>query len=508
MTKWWGIGVLGGIGMLFSHLLNAQSFVESALMFSRTQPGGSARILAMGGAQTALGGDISTAASNPAGLGMYNRSEFSFSLGYFDLSNTGTYFSGNTELSANNRANRSQFRIPNFGIVFSSDKNSSGILKGNFAVSHTRLNDFNQNIEYGGLNPNTSIIDYFIEDATGLPPTQFKSGGALFNTPTELAYNNYLIGEATILNPANSDRDYFTDVAGQPTQRETIELRGAQSQWNFSYGVNVQDKLFLGAGLAIATIRYQSQKLYREDFVNEPVENLRLRETLEIRGSGLNLNLGAIYRLKDALQLGVAYTSPTGYLLTDSYNARMNTSWKNFEYQPGEFINDEEASTDVVISEYLLRAPGRLSIGATVFAGKHGLITADIERVNYGGANYRSNTFDVSYDSDNERIRNLYKSVINVRFGGELRLEKLRFRGGYQFMPDPFATEQNGVARNWQTLSVGMGYRQKNFFVDVTGMLSTGSLSYRPYRISSAPAPLLVYDQRATQMMVTIGWPF
>src|SRR5688572_3229027 len=57
----------------------AQGFVENALLFSRTKPGGTARIQAMGGAQIALGGDFSSALSNPAGLGMYNRSEITFS---------------------------------------------------------------------------------------------------------------------------------------------------------------------------------------------------------------------------------------------------------------------------------------------------------------------------------------------------------------------------------------------------------------------------------------------
>src|SRR5689334_11005278 len=54
----------------------AQDFIDNALLFSRTRPGGSARIQALGGAQTSLGGDYSSGFSNPAGLGMFNRSEF------------------------------------------------------------------------------------------------------------------------------------------------------------------------------------------------------------------------------------------------------------------------------------------------------------------------------------------------------------------------------------------------------------------------------------------------
>ena len=57
---------------------DASDFVGTALDLSRTTPGGSARMLGLGEAQTSLGGDISSASSNPAGLGFFNKSEFSF----------------------------------------------------------------------------------------------------------------------------------------------------------------------------------------------------------------------------------------------------------------------------------------------------------------------------------------------------------------------------------------------------------------------------------------------
>ncbi len=68
------------ITLPFAYLLPAQDFVDNALLFSRTQPGGSARIQALGGTQISLGGDYSSALSNPAGLGMYNKSEVTFSM--------------------------------------------------------------------------------------------------------------------------------------------------------------------------------------------------------------------------------------------------------------------------------------------------------------------------------------------------------------------------------------------------------------------------------------------
>src|SRR5688572_7860212 len=81
----------------------AQSYAETAMMFSRTKPTGSARILGMGGAQLSVGGDFSSAYSNPAGLGMYNRSEVSFTPGYFDIQTNGSYYSGDNLISDANK---------------------------------------------------------------------------------------------------------------------------------------------------------------------------------------------------------------------------------------------------------------------------------------------------------------------------------------------------------------------------------------------------------------------
>src|SRR5688572_10512759 len=90
----------------------AQGFVENALLFSRTKPGGSARVQAMGGAQVALGGDFSSALSNPAGLGMYNRSEFTFSPALY------TYSSDSEHLGTKSSDSKTVFNIPGLSFVY------------------------------------------------------------------------------------------------------------------------------------------------------------------------------------------------------------------------------------------------------------------------------------------------------------------------------------------------------------------------------------------------------
>ena len=495
--------LLGGILLFFAQQTLAQSFTETALLFSRTQLGGSARIQGMGGAQVALGGDYSSGYSNPAGLGMYNRSEFAFTPA-LNFSNVSADY-----LGQNTTASKSTLNIPGFGLSFHNDDlKLKAIQSGTFSISYTRINDFNRNLYYNGTNKDNSIIDYFIEDATGGTPQQFKSGGDLFNTPTELAYNNYLIGESTILDPANSNTEYFTDVAGIPAQEERIETRGAQNQWSFSYGANFNDKIFVGAGVGLASIRYTSKKFYTEDFVGEPLSDLLLKETLEIRGSGINATLGIIVRPVDFIQFGASATTPTAYQLTDSYSASMNTSWKKFEYLPGEFINNESAKTDVINSDYKLTTPWKLSAGVAFFIQKHGFITADIESLNYTSTKYGAGTDGISYDSDNDNIKSLYQSVINLRLGGEFRYNQLRFRGGFSYMPEPFKSEQNNVSRVVKSISGGAGYRAEKFYVDLAVIYSQGNNSYRPYRVNSNASPLVTYDQRNTNVLLTVGFPF
>jgi hypothetical protein len=146
----WLIGLL----MLIPNLVWAQSTSETALLFSRFNPGGSARIQGMGGVQTSLGGDYSSAFSNPAGLGMFNRSEISISPGFNTAKITSAYLDNSTT------ATKTNLNIPGLGFVFQSDKEGrSGFLSGAFAITLNRVNNFNQDFSYQGVNNKNSIID-------------------------------------------------------------------------------------------------------------------------------------------------------------------------------------------------------------------------------------------------------------------------------------------------------------------------------------------------------------
>src|SRR5258707_3029504 len=107
MKKNVGLG-LSGILLCISISSFSQSYFDEALLFSRIGSTVSARIQAMGGAQVALGGDYSSAFSNPAGLGFFNKSEASFSLGTNFFNSKSNYFGTSTGDS------RSNLNVPGF----------------------------------------------------------------------------------------------------------------------------------------------------------------------------------------------------------------------------------------------------------------------------------------------------------------------------------------------------------------------------------------------------------
>ncbi len=505
----WLIGIL----MLFHSMISAQSTSETALLFSRIRSGGSARIQGMGGAQTSLGGDYSAGFSNPAGLGMFNRSEVSITPGF-----------NNTNLTSDYRNNtiaetKTNLSIPGLGLVFQKEQNGrNGFVSGAFAVSFNRVNNFNQNLSYQGTNPKNSIIDYFIEDAKGSPSSQFESNGALYNTPTQLGYENFLIGDSTVFgnNQGRDSTQYFTDVLGIPFQNETIKTQGAQNQWNFSYGANFNDKLFIGVGVGFTSLRYETKKTYSEEFTDDVLSTLTLEENLRISGSGINATAGMIFRPLEMLQLGISYTTPTLYKLTDTYSANMSTQWNNYKYyyfdenniEKVNTLNDESWKTEEQLLEYDLRTPSHLNIGGSVFFQKYGFISADVEIVNYAGAKYSTGISGISFDSDNKNIKTLYQSTINYRVGGEFRYSNYRARAGFAYMPDPFKSGQNGIDRKITTVSGGLGYRTQKFYIDLALVLAQGETSYRPYRVNTVDSPLVTIKNKNTLALVTVGFPF
>jgi hypothetical protein len=500
----------------------AQDFIDNALLFSRTRPGGSARIQALGGAQTSLGGDYSSGFSNPGGLGMFNRSEFTFTPALNFAKVSSEYLGTTTDESKMN------FNIPGLSFVYHHESGKeSGFLGGSFSISMNRLNNFNRDFRYTGTNSEHSLIDYFINDADGLDPeTMFwpnnGSPGDNFFTLTGLAYNNYLISDNQLPNGDYEYRSVLTPLpaeGGLPAeirtldQQEISESRGAQTQWSIAYGANFSDVFFVGASVGISSIRYKIRQYFREsnfrfseDPTYNPLDNFQTDEDYNIRGSGVNLTLGAIVRPIDFLQVGISYATPTYYNIVDNYNARIDSRWNTYDNGNPNYPDDPEVYElfgQPLTSEYNLSTPSRLSGGLTLIS-KIGFITFDVERSNYSGARYDSN-IEADFNSENSSIKAEYDVVYNFRTGAEYRFDKYRVRGGFNYMPDPFSF--NEVDQSIKTISGGLGYRDKKYFLDFAAIFSNTNRSRSPYFVDG-PDPIAYQKFTTATYMMTVGFLF
>lgn len=492
---------------------HAQSFVDNALLFSRNQLGGSARIQGIGGAQVSLGGDYSSARSNPAGLGMFNRSEITFSFGLHDIQ-TSTEYAGNDAQNG-----RSTINLPGFSYVQKQQDTRGKYLGGSIAFAFHRTNNFSSQYNYQGDNSQSSLIDYFIQEAQGETPNSLLNTS--FYSLAGLAYGSYLIQDYVDVNNQLfwSSELYPVDGNNQtdfPTvrQSESVLRKGAQNQLSLSYGGNYDDKFFFGLGVGVATIRFTQDQSFQESNFRYsisppflPLNKYSLDENFDIQGSGVNFTLGAIYRPIDFIQIGFSVATPTFYSLTDAYVARIDSRWYNFDYfgDGSEILNDEFAEFDVpLISEYDLKTPTRANLGLSLLS-KFGFISADLEFINYTKTTYTSDIQGFNYDFENTEIRNLYTNTINYRVGAEFRYEKLRLRGGYNRLSDPFL---NSKDRSIETLSAGIGARFSSMYIDFAYITSFENAQRTPYRVENLPTPRASLRNVTQNYMFTIGFPF
>lgn len=498
-------------------------YYTDANRFAQTIPtmGANARIQGIGGAATAIGGDISSASVNPAGLGYLQRSEITFSPSLSFLGSDATYNLGSQNVPTEDAKLNFNFAQLGGAFVLPSN-NSSGYKGGAFSISYSRLNSFHRRTSYEGTNSQNSIIDYFLNQADGIPWNSiYPSSGA--TDLLALAYDAYLINEDFDFDNGSQNTYYSIVPIATTLQRETIEYSGSQSQWNFSYGGNYNDKLFFGAGLGIQSFKYSEEKRYEEIVTGEPTDPTQIKslnslvigENLSINGTGVNLTAGLIYRPIYAIRLGASITTPTYFSVNDTYNASLDAQYNNFYFGDDEnqnpiILNDVSGTTLDVESTYNMTTPLRTSLGAAIFVGKFGFISADVDFINYESSKLLSPPQEFSFTADNQTIKNLYASTMNYRLGAELRLNTFYLRGGVGLYGNTVKEEfRNENDDAFQTrISGGLGIHKKAFYIDLAVVQQATNNVYTPYNLPDNSNPTINIKNTTTNVVATVGFHF
>ncbi|WDF53710.1 OmpP1/FadL family transporter [Mucilaginibacter sp. KACC 22063] len=469
-------------------------YAQDALRFSTFQPGGTARIKALGNAGTAIGGDLSSISNNPAGLGFFTHSELSITPEYNGSKVKANYF-GNPTQATKNSGNLSNAAVVFYAPVNTpkgADKNK-GWLSVNFGAAYARTNNFYQNTYYNGVNPSSSIANYYAEQA-------FNSGIDQSILPG-WAYDQNLIDKTA------NGTNYRSNALSGVNQAKTTYSTGGQSEVDLAVGANYSNKFYLGLSLGITDLRYNTTSYFDETGTASILEgnpgvptNRAYASTYTqdqvTRGTGFNLKLGFIYKPVDALRIGASIATPTWYNIDDSYGESLATRYTGNANAGG------AAGTggDPYTLSYNLRTPFRASGGVAVFIKDYGFITGDVEYLDYS-------SIHLDYDgaqADNNDIKTLYKSVVNAHVGAEIRAQQLYFRGGYGLQGNPL--KQYGG--NINTASGGIGYRFSSYYIDATYQHVTGNSVAFPYELATATSYGANLKSTYNNVFLTLGLKF
>ena len=409
-------------GLLASGILAAQNEID-ALRYSFTDFNGTARYTGMAGAMGALGGDLSAIYGNPAAISLYRTSEFSLSPGIsFNTTETDHYGNSVSDSKLN-------FNLGNLGFVLAfPGREGSKIKYSHFAVNYNRVQEFQNNYDIQGTNTASSLSDVFANQASGLDFNSFQS---------ELPFTSFLAWETFLINPASGLNEYASEFpGGELEQIKYVDTKGRLSQTDLAFGLNYDDRLYGGATIGLTGIQYTEESTYREliqeNYSDEQLQDWTYFEELETSGTGINFNIGLIYKLTEAIRLGGAWHSPTYfYEVEDVWRASLSTNFEGGE----SYSQDSPDGFNI----YNLTTPARYQASFAYIFGKKGLINIDYESVNYSGSKLNpAQNSPADFSIANAEIRSQYGQANNIRIGAEYRLLPVSIRAGFAYYENPF----------------------------------------------------------------------
>lgn len=485
--------------MALSFVLHAQS-AEDALLFSDQTYMGTARSQAMGNAFGALGSDVTAVHINPAGLGVYRTFNMSATAG-LGMREMTAYYGGNKTMDI-----AGNFNLTSFGLISPAKRNPDGDWRRvNYAFTYNKKNIFKSSTDLRAYNANSSLVDVFLDYATGSTMHElndFYEGGAFWVDLIDLSVDT--AGEWI------DNGEYFSEVSAGQDQRKIMTTSGSMGEYQFSYAGSYQEKLYIGASLGLSTIEYLKETYYEESGFADTastVQSFYMLDDLYTSGAGVNLKIGGILRVSDRLRLGLSWHSPTLYNMRDEWQMKIDAQHE---------LNDSAYSYSYTspygMYNYELITPMKLTTSAALVLNKKLILSGDVEFIDY--TTMSMNGEDRAYfEGVNNTISNGFISTYNTRLGAELNLAPIVLRAGYAKYGNPlresdiaFPESTQDYRTERQTWSVGVGKRNQYSYIDFAYSFSENSqtdLMYNPTYVESTKL-----TNSYQKVMVTLGWKF
>ena len=421
-----------------------------ALRFSQTNYGSSARFKGMGNAQMAVGGDISSLGANPAGLGLFTRSEFVFTPEFNGTNMNANFLNNKTSTS------RSQINLNQLGVVFhmptyraKGQDIQKGVVSAVIGLGYNRNNDYGLESNFSGTNNTSSVYNMF--------------------------------------------GDY--SVAPNSTQSVNVARSGSVSEFNIAGALNISNQIYIGATLGLVSLKYDYSSMLDEDGIASNYY-INYNQNQITEGSGVNAKLGVIFRPSPEFRIGANLQTPTWFNIDDSYT---------------ESSNDHNVLTSETYNfSYNLRTPLKGSLGASYIIGNRALISADVDFVDYSTIRFSSSDGgDVSTIVDNNNdVRSSYKSAVNYRVGGEVKVNDfISLRAGYGLNGSAYKDDSDNHFKT-QFFSGGVGYRNKNYYFDLAYQRVQTNSTFSPYLLPDYTEPVADVKNDKNNVFLTFGIRF
>jgi hypothetical protein len=444
--------------------------VDDALRYSQVFYNGTARFNSMGGAFTALGGDISSLSLNPAGLGLFRSSEISISPQLYNFNSLSNFNGSKNEDNLNN------FSLGQAGIILNLKNNNvtSGLVSLNIGYSFSKTNYLDQSIRIKGTSKGSSLLDSWADLSTGIIDNwQDHNNGEpyidslLSNSgyaETFLGWWTWLLdtipGTDKAFGTAYTNYGKYLAAYGKDMTR-ILSTNGYTGEHSISLGANYSNKLFIGATVGITKVSYESRLEHSEISDSTLASGFNQFDySLYYKnwGTGYSLKLGIIYKPIEPLRLGLSIHSPTYFRLNEYANDNIVSDVE------GKL--DDTQKNDPMWYSYALTTPFRVNAGLAFQLRKLAVFSADYEFADYGMARFSETGDGYDYTEKNDEIKNSLRSANNLRLGAEFRIRRLYLRGGYGYYGRAYKKDDINADLNYHSLSGGVGFRDQNIYLD------------------------------------------
>ena len=501
---------------------------QDALSYSESDYLGTARSVGMGNAMTAVGGDLGSLTFNPAGSAVAGYSQFTITpgLSISSVFGQGTYLDGapfGFEDGVKTRAARVQ--MPNFGaMMVYNTRNRSGLKRVTFGLVGNMTKDYNNKLRATGTNDQTSLAGSLASQADGYSVYTLNGGYYESGIPsweTMVGYKGGLFDPVTGRDGAyvglterlldNGD----IQLADRIGQYYGLTRRGSKYDLLMNFGLDFNDRFYVGANIGITTLDYRYDEVRSEDALsggNYPsgFESLRIRSAYQDEGSGIYAKIGFIARPFDGLRIGAAIQTPTLFEIRENYGLEARSVTRTDE------MHD---ATPEDVWYYGLKTPFRFNAGLAYTFGKVAMLSADYEMCDYSGMEFRNSydDYNTDFSGSNRDIKDFAGASHIFRVGGELKPSpEMAIRVGYNYATSP----EIGVEASRQSVSFGLGYSSAgSFFADfavrfqylpdefITPYYYWGWDAQGSY-ITDVATPEICSQSSLCNALVTLGWRF